>query len=627
MDVTRRDALRTVGAGVFATAMGSWSRGSAQERPRPNILWISCEDISPHLGCYGYENARTPTLDQLAAEGTRYTHAFTVHGVCAPSRSGIITGMYPSSIGTCYMRCRAQPPDHIKCFPEYLREAGYYCSNNSKTDYNFQHPPSAWDESSKQAHWRKRAEGQRFFSVFNLTITHESQIRLRGNDYTRRSARLRPEDRQDPSKLTTLPPYYPDTAESRRDWAQYYELITAMDYQAADILKQLDEDGLADDTIVFFWSDHGVGLPRAKRWLYDSGCRVPLIVRIPEGFRVDEQGVPGTSDDQLISLIDLGPTVLNLAGVPVPEHMQGQPFLGLDLPKPRRHIFGARDRVDERYDIIRTVRERRYRYVRNYEPFRPYYQHVSYAEVTPTMKELRRLHAEGNLERAAEQFMAEEKPVEELYDLENDPHEVNNLASSRKHQRQLRRLRGVHVKWMMETRDLGLIPEAEVAEMEKSYGSRWAILRQPGNKGLPERLRAIVQAGEQGRIAQLREAMSDAQPSVRYWAAIWLGNHKAGVAIAQLRQALEDESAIVGVAAARALCMMDCADEGLPVLVEALQNENEWVRLRAATELDYLGETARPALDALRTAAQEDKNNYVKRLTQQAVRELEGGDA
>ena len=241
MAVTRRDALKTVGAGVIATALGPWDRLSAQEgdRVRPNILWISCEDISPHLGCYGDPNARTPTLDWLAEEGARYTNAFTVAGVCAPSRSGIISGMYPSSLGSTFMRCQAKLPDQVKCFTEYLRQAGYYCSNRSKTDYNFKHPPSAWDDSSKDGHWRNRAEGQPFFSVFNLTITHESQYRTRGEEYAKKIARLKPEDRQDPGRLS-LPPYYPDTPEARQDWAQYYELITVMDYQAADVLRQLE---------------------------------------------------------------------------------------------------------------------------------------------------------------------------------------------------------------------------------------------------------------------------------------------------------------------------------------------------------------------------------------------------
>jgi len=218
---------------------------------RPNILWISCEDISPQLGCYGDPHARTPVLDALASRGVRYTNAYTVAGVCAPSRSGIITGMYPSALGTGYMRCRAQLPPFVKCFSEYLREAGYYCTNNAKTDYQFVHPPSAWDDCSRTGHWRNRAPGQPFFSVFNLEITHESQYRTRGEEYAEKSARLKPADRQDPDALTTLPPYFADAPETRRDWAQYYELITVMDYRAGDLLAQLEEEGLADDTIVF----------------------------------------------------------------------------------------------------------------------------------------------------------------------------------------------------------------------------------------------------------------------------------------------------------------------------------------------------------------------------------------
>jgi uncharacterized sulfatase len=590
----------------------------------PNILWISCEDISPHLGCYGDPHAKTPVLDGLAAQGVRYTHAFTVAGVCAPSRSGIITGMYPSSLGTDYMRCVAQLPEHVKCFTEYLRAAGYYCSNNAKTDYQFKHPPSAWDDCSRQGHWRNRAAGQLFFSVFNLEITHESQYRTRGEEYAQKSARLKPEDRQDPDALTTLPPYYADAPETRRDWAQYYELITVMDCQAGDLLKQLEEDGLADDTIVFWWSDNGMGFPRAKRWLYDSGCRMPMIVHIPERLRVGGQATPGSADDRMVSFLDLGPTVLNLAGVPVPEHMDGQPFLGPNLPPAREFIFSARDRMDERYDIIRTVRDSRYRYIHHYEPFFPYYQRLQYREITPTMIDLRRLHAEGALPPAAEQYFADRKPIEELYDCESDPHEVRNLADSPDHQPELRRLRRVLREWMVETKDLGLIPEAEVVEFEKRYGNRYGILRQSENAELQARLFEVVEAGETGRVARLPGALADPQPAVRYWAAVWLGEHRYETALACLTYGLSDPSPIVRVAMARALCKMGHADAGLPVLIEALRDENEFVRLRAATELDYLDETARPALDALRRARDGDDSNYVKRLTEQAVRELGG---
>ncbi|MGQ9732639.1 MAG: sulfatase-like hydrolase/transferase [Candidatus Zipacnadales bacterium] len=622
MSVSRRQALKAVGGGITAAALTSVARNVCSAILRPNILWISCEDMSPHLGCYGDPHARTPNLDRLAVEGTRYTRAFAVAGVCAPSRSGIITGMYPSTLGSTYMRCNIRLPKHVKCFPEYLRERGYYCTNNAKTDYQFKPPSLAWDECSNEAHWRNREPGQPFFAVFNFTITHESQYRTRGDEYAKKIGRLRPEDRQDPTAMTTLPPYYPDTLEARTDWAHYYELVTVMDYQAGDVLRELEEDGLAEHTIVFFWSDHGVGLPRAKRWLYDSGTHVPLIVRIPESFRQPGQGEPGSVDDRLVSLIDLGPTVLNLAGVPVPEHMHGQPFLGAKLPPPRRYVFGVRDRIDEREDMVRTVRDTRYRYVRNYKPYLPYFTKVSYAEVTPTMQELRRLHAEGELLAEAELWLAESRPTEELYDTQTDPHELNNLATSAEHQRILRRLRRPHLKWASETNDLGLLPEALVAELEQRYGTREAILKQPENQGLQQRLLQIVEAGERGEITSLCQALCDSQPGVRWWAAMWLGNHRSEEALEKLRQALNDEAMIVRVAAARALCRMGHLEEGLPPLISLLRDENEWVRLAAATELDYLDEEARPALEMLKAAMESDNNDYVKRVAAQAIAEL-----
>ena len=338
---------------------------------RPNILWISCEDISPNLGCYGDPDAITPTLDALAEKGVRFSRAFTIAGVCAPNRSGTITGVFPCSIGSHNMRSSAQLPPHVKCFPEYLRRAGYFCTNNSKTDYNFPVPKQAWDECSRKAHWKHRPKGKPFFAVFNITTTHESQIRTPQAVFDKRTQALSPEQRQDRAKVH-IPPYYPDTPVVRNDWARYLELITAMDYEVAGRLKELTEAGLEDDTIVFFWSDHGAGLPRAKRWIYDSGTIVPVIVRIPKRYRVGDQGKPGTVDGQLVSFVDLAPTVLNLAGVEIPPHMQGRPFLGRDLPPEREYVYSIRDRMDERYDMIRSVRGKQFRYIRNYRPWKTY---------------------------------------------------------------------------------------------------------------------------------------------------------------------------------------------------------------------------------------------------------------
>jgi uncharacterized sulfatase len=458
---------------------------SAQSRP--NILWISAEDISPDLGSYGDGYARTPNLDRLANQGVRFAKAFSVAPVCAPSRSAIITGMYATSIGSHHMRSKAVPPVGVKAFPEYLRAAGYYCTNNSKTDYNFEAPPSntppvtVWDESSRNAHWRNRAPGQPFFSVFNLIVTHESQIRTGPQEFAKNTAALRPEDRHDPARAV-LPPYYPDTPIVRNDWARYYDLITAMDLQAAELLKQLEEDGLAENTIVFFWGDHGRGLPRAKRWLYDSGIRVPLIVRWPGQIQ------PGTVREDLVSLLDLAPTVLSLAGVPVPSHMQGQVFLGKGTAPPRQYVFAHRDRMDEAYDRMRAVHDGRYEYIRNFFPGRPYAQHIDYMEEMPTMREMRRVYKEhfnalspnyGKAMTETQQlFFRPEKPAEELYDLNSDPHEVKNLATSEAHQSELKRLRGALEQWQKETKDLGSIPEDELREQMRP-GGVWAQASRP----------------------------------------------------------------------------------------------------------------------------------------------------
>ncbi|MCA9114318.1 MAG: sulfatase, partial [Planctomycetaceae bacterium] len=479
---------------------------AADQPVRPNILWLSCEDISPHLGCYGDKQAITPHLDRLATEGVRYSHAFTTAGVCAPCRSGIITGMYQTTLGTHHMRTVAQLPEKIRPFSVYLREAGYYCTNNSKQDYQFRTPKGTWDDSSGKAHWRNRPDASKpFFAVFNFTGCHESGI-ASASKYRSVTRNLKPEQRQDPAKLK-LPPYYPDTPVVREDWKRNYELITAMDAWAGDLLAQLEEDGLAENTIVFYWSDHGVGLPRAKRWLYDSGTHIPLIVRIPEQLRTDGQGQPGTVSDRLVSSIDFGPTVLHLAGISLPEHLQGQPFLGSGLPQPREYVFGARDRMDERYDIIRMVRDHRFKYLRNYEPLKTWYQFMNTAEKGATMHELRRLHEAGQLPEAAEQYFRPEKPVEELYDTNADPHELHNLADDPQYADVLERLRKAHLDWVRETRDLGLLPEPILAAREKQQGARYFLLRGE-NSGLAARVAGTAVLASQGVsvLAELTEA-------------------------------------------------------------------------------------------------------------------------
>jgi len=625
---SRRHFLKAVGLGAASWAVSQTARAGQAGSKRPNILWLSCEDISPHLGCFGDEHAITPNLDQLATEGVRYTNAFTTAGVCAPCRSGIITGMYQTTIGTHHMRCSAKLPAHIKAFTTYLRQAGYYCTNNSKTDYQTGDLRNAWDQSSGKAHWRNRKDGRPFFSVFNFTGCHESGIASQSK-YQSVTRNLKPSQRQDPNQLT-LPPYYPDTPIVREDWKRNYELITAMDAWAGNLLDQLKKDVLYEDTIVFFWSDHGVGLPRAKRWLYDSGTHIPLIVRIPKPFRTDNQSEPGRKDDQLINSIDFGPTVMNLAGVKAPEYMQGQPFLGPDLPKPREYIYGARDRMDERYDIIRSVRDKRYRYIRNYEPLKTYYQYMNTPEKGATMKEIRRVHAEGKLPPGAQLFMADRKPVEELYDLRSDPHEINNLAGDPNYSSILERMRRAHRQWVQETKDLGLIPEPEIMEREKKFGNRYAILRQPDGDALNARLGEIASLASEGpqALPKLIAAMNDEDAAIRYWGATGIGNigRRASRAEDKMIAALKDTSVSVRVAAARALCRMDKPDKALPVLVETLRGPHPWGRLQATIVLDGIGEQARPAEAALKDALKDQPNKYITRVANRALNVMNGTD-
>jgi N-sulfoglucosamine sulfohydrolase len=460
-----------VGLLGLAGWLGAFSPVRADAPKKLNILWISCEDMSPDLGCYGSTYSRSPNIDKLARQGLRFTRAFMVAGVCAPSRSAIITGMYPTSIGTHHMRSKGVPPPYVRCFTEYLRALGYYCTNNVKTDYNFDSPITAWDENSAKAHWRNRRKDQPFFAVFNITTTHESQIRLADKEFLARIAKVKPEDRHDPAKAE-LPPYYPDTPMVRQDWARYHDLITAMDIQVGQLLHQLEEDGLLENTIVFFWSDHGRGLPRAKRWIYDSGIHVPLIVRWPGRLEPDK-----TRED-LVSSLDFAPTLISLAGGEVPKHLQGPVFLGDKADKPRQYIFAVRDRMDEKYDRIRCVREERYHYLRNFEPKIPYAQNIAYMDEMPTMKEWRRLHALGQLKGPQALFFQPDKPEEELYDTLMDPHEINNLASSPEHQETLKKLRQVLLDWQKETKDLGHIPEEKLKEMMRP-GGKWSVTNAP----------------------------------------------------------------------------------------------------------------------------------------------------
>lgn len=605
-------ALILAGGTSFCSAAG-----------RPNILWLSCEDMGSHLGCYGDPVARTPHIDRLAGRSIRYTQACSVAGVCAPSRSAIITGLYPTTLGTHLMRCRAKLPPNVQPFPVLMRKAGYYCTNNSKTDYQFEPPRDCWDDSSSRGHWRNRPRPEQpFFAVFNFTGTHESAVVQRGKRAT--AAQDAPAVSPD-AAAPTLPPYYPDTPAVRQEWARYYECIAALDAWVGKLLAQLEADGLTDETIVFFWSDHGAGLPRAKRWLYDSGVRVPLMVRVPTAVG----GEPGGRvDERLVSLVDLGPTVLRLAGIEPPEVMQGQAFLGAATPPPREHQYLVRDRMDERYDIVRGVRTARWKYLRNFQPWKPYYQHVEYGEQSTIMQEIRRAAAAGTLPPGAQPF-AGSKPSEELYDLSTDPHETHNLAGDTAHRETLLRFRAEQLRWSDATGDLGLVPEWEIARREAELGDRRAISQQSSSGDLLRRLQDVAGAcsSPADRMNELLAASADPEPAVRCWALTGIGLAPVAAGNDALRRGLHDESTGVRVSAARALAARGDAEAALAVLETALLGPDVWLALEAALALDEMGPAARPLLAQLERLADQQEDvafgtRYAPRVARHIVHAL-----
>jgi len=344
----------------------------------------------------------------------------------------------------------------VKAFPEYLRAAGYFTSNRAKTDYQFGVPFTIWDDLGNNAHWRNRPDPQQpFFAVFNLEITHESRI------FPSSPARKGKPLVTDQKKIA-VPAYYPDTPAVREELARMYDNIADMDGQVAELLQQLQDDGLADNTIVFYWSDHGDGVPRAKRSLCDSGLRVPLMIRWPKSLA--PTAAPGSVDDSLVSLLDLGPTVLAFAGVEIPTHLQGRPILGPRTGPTPEYIFGARDRMDIEYDMMRSARDKQFLYIRNFAPDLPYAGHIVYRNQSAIMQEWLRLQAEGKLTGPAALWMRTHRPAEELYDTKADPHQVRDLAADPAHRATLERMRKAVTDWMTRTGDQGLVNEPEMIQ-------------------------------------------------------------------------------------------------------------------------------------------------------------------
>jgi arylsulfatase A-like enzyme len=578
---------------------------------KPNILWLVSEDNSPLLGSYGDEFASTPRLDHFASEGVLYTHAFANAPVCAPARSTIISGMYANSLGTEHMRSNYSIPEFVKFFPQYLRAAGYYCTNNSKEDYNMPKPDSVWHESSRKAHYKNRPDDKPFFAIFNFGVSHESSL------HTYDSVTV-----HEPDKVS-LPPYHPDTEEIRHDWAQYYDRVSMLDSIVGNYLDSLESQGLAENTIVFYYSDHGGVLARSKRFVYETGTHVPFIVRFPEKYRHLAPSEAGSRSDRIISFVDLAPTLLSLVGIDVPEYMQGNSFLGDQKTEAPKHAYLFRGRMDERYDMMRAVRTEKFRYIRNFMPFRPWGQHLEYLWKAPATQSWEEEYRTGRTDKAQSIFW-EVKPTEELYDVENDPYEVHNLAGDPEHKQTLTEMRKACLTHSRKIKDVGFIPEGQYAQR---FGDKpaYEVLR---NGDIP--LDHIIETadlatiGNSENIPVIIQRLDDPDPSVRYWAATGCIIHgrEASEATNQLFNLLEDPSHTVRIAAAEALYNINQANEAITTLLKTLDNENPKVQLHAINTLQMIRNVTPEVKNKMKFLMEHGSDKYIQRAAKYFLESL-----
>lgn len=529
-----------------------------EKQELPNILWIVSEDNSAYFtGCYGNSFATTPNIDQLANDGFIYTHAYCPNAVCAPTRNAILTGVYASSNGHENMRSTYDKSSIVRTYPEYLRELGYYCTNNSKTDYNTDSvdPNKIWDESSQTAHYKNRPDGKPFFAVFNSMTSHESCLFNQVPD-----EKLR----HDPAKVT-LPPYHPDTKAIRHDWAQYYDRVEDMDGWVGQLLKELDDSGQAENTIVFYYGDNGGVLPRSKRFIYETGTQIPLVVRIPEKYKkLYPSGKPGDKVDRLVNFVDLVPTLLSICGSEIPLHLQGHAFLGEKKTMDPEFAFMSRQRMDERYDNVRAVRDKQYRYIRNYMSFRITMQHVEFLWTAISAQSWEEEFRAGRTNETQSKYF-KEKPVEELYDTENDPWEINNLVNDPKYADVLKRMRNALDQWRIDTKDAGVLCELDY----KTLAGNMTIYDYMRSSLCPfdQLLKAsdLAVLGNPKDLNTYIKYLQDQNVAIRYWGVTGIVRLKeAGrPAINALKGASNDEAVSVATMAAEAL--YNLGEKGLAV--------------------------------------------------------------
>ncbi len=620
MDIKSLTGYSILGIAAFTTLAFN---GCGEKVPEelPNILWLTSEDNSAMLGCYGDEFATTPNLDNLASQGFLYTHAYANAPVCAPARNTIITGIYANSGGNQHMRSYYPMSEMVKTYPEFLREAGYYCTNNVKTDYNTESidPNQIWDENSRDAHYKNRAPGQPFFAVFNTTISHESSLHDSIPDEQLRHS----------MDEVPIAPYHPATHAVKHDWAQYYDKIEDMDTQIGKLLKELDDAGLAENTIVFYYGDHGGVLARSKRYVYETGTRVPFIVHIPEKYKhLFPVEKVDSKVNRLISFVDLAPTLLSIAGIEIPNYLQGNAFLGKQKTKDPQYAYMFRGRMDERYDMSRAVRDHKYRYIRNYMPYRIYGQHLEYLWQAPSIRSWEQAYLNGECNEIQSAFW-NKKPVEELYDTENDYWEVNNLAGDPQYKEVLERMRNANREWVSRIKDTGFIPEAD--RVDRAGDKPMYDFVRSENVDLESIMDAaeIATLGKAENLKTLQSYLKNEENAIRYWGAtgLLILEEQASPAKNALLAALNDKSANVVTVAAEALYNMGEKEAAKKALLKVLENPNEFARCHALNAIDCIEEKSPEIVDGvvnmIKTSPEMTRNRYDLRAAKWLIEKWE----
>lgn len=580
---------------------------AASAEDRPNILWLTCEDNNVNwVGCYGNPHADTPNIDALAAEGFQYMHCYANAPVCAPSRSTWITGIHALSMGTHPMRSRYPiPHDRISYYPDLLKKAGYYVGNATKTDYNIggRDDKDAWD--TNKADWKVLKQQQPFFMVINNTKSHESKAFGDVNNTTHS-----PDD-------VRLAKYHPDIPDIRKNYAHYHDQMKKMDADIGLALEQLEESGLADNTIVIHNSDHGGVIARSKRFLFNSGTHCPLIIRIPEKFKHLRPAEPGSKVNRLVSFIDMTKTWLKICGAETPDYLQGKTFLGPDKEERDYHV-SFRGRMDERCDNVRAIRDQKFLYIRNYMPYAPWGQHLNYLWTMKATTAWEAHHRAGKTDAITGRFFGT-KPMHELYDTSVDPDNVNNLVDDPKYADEVARLSKALDEWQVRNFDSGLLPESEIVKRSEDAGMTiYDLVRDPSLYDLKAYQLASAKALslDAANLPGFYRDLSHADSGVRYWAIVGCFNLQKTTRLDAnfVRRSLSDESHHVRAMAAWILYRAGDKAAAQECWNDLLSNSS-YASLKIFNIIDWIGDGTEPYVDAMK-ACEYSHGGYVDRMKQ-----------